>query len=192
MKNLTKVLLVVVSAIVFVSTVGVLTPRVVRAVTATLVQNVDSPARNAWAASCTIDMGDIAHGGCSISPLPQKEIVIQTISATLSSNVSTENIALTVNTVVGGNFTAWSTQIPKSALNIAPYSLGFSPPGTSSYFLSGNSTTLYVDPAIIPPTGTVGGIFAWINTPTPVPSRVNGSIYFVGYTVNVDSSSSSL
>jgi hypothetical protein len=185
MKNLTKILLLVVSAIVVVSTAGVLTPRIVKAVTATLVQNVDSPGRNAWASSCTIDMGDIAHGGCSINALPQKEIVIQTISATLSSNVSVENIVLTVNTGVAGNLPAWSIQIPKSVLDIPPYAFNFEPPSTSSYFLSGNSTTLYVDPPGSL-TGPISGIYAWINTASPAPSRVNGSIYFVGYTVNLD------
>jgi hypothetical protein len=86
MKNLIKVVSVVAAAaFVLVSTVAVLTPRVVRAVTAELVQNVDSPPRNPWMGTCNISpvsSGIEGFADCQISVTAGQELVIQTITFT--------------------------------------------------------------------------------------------------------------
>jgi hypothetical protein len=71
MKNLTKAVLVVLAAVVLVSTVAVLTPRAVHALTAQLVQNVDSPPRNPWAGSCTISNTGASTALCPIDTPPR-------------------------------------------------------------------------------------------------------------------------
>jgi hypothetical protein len=188
MKNLTKVLLVVVSAIVFVSTVGVLTPRIVKAVSATLVQNIDSPARNAYLASCYIETG-VPNTSCAFTTPRQKEVVIQTVSFTGATNVSVTTLDLTVTTTVGGQPAYWTVEIPKSALNSAPYMPGAPFPSISSYYLSGTSTTLYADPTPVP---GFNNITVNINADHQGFDRVAGWVTLAGYAVNLDSSSSSL
>jgi hypothetical protein len=186
MKNLTKILLLVVSAIVVVSTAGVLTPRVVKAVTATLVQNVDSPARNAYLASCYIASG-YSNTSCAFTTPAGKEVVIQTVSFTGATNVSITTLDLTVVTTINGQPAYWTVEIPKSALDSAPYVPGAPLPTISSYYLSGSSTTLYADPTAAP---GFNNITVNINADHQGFDRVAGWVTLAGYAVNLDSSSS--
>jgi hypothetical protein len=181
MKNLTKVLLVVVSAVVLVSTVGVLTPRVVRAVTATLVQNVDSPGRNAWTETCSF-IEPTPHAACYFTTPAGKEIVIQTVSFRGASDTSIDSVVLTLNIASGQIFSTWSNEIHKTILNVPP-EINLPLPSDSNYYLSGSSTTLYVNPPVTP---QAINITAYVNTASPrSANQLYGYVTLVGYTVNL-------
>jgi hypothetical protein len=187
MKNLPKiVLVVVVSATVLVSAVTILTPRVVRAAAAMLVQNVDSPARNPWSASCAFSATN-DQASCDIFTPNGKEVVIQTITFQGASDVSHDNVVLNLYIPIsGGNQATWSNQILKTVLNHNPSDyLGLSPalPDGSHYFLWSASTTLYVDPPLV---GVPGyEISAAAITDGPNPKGLIGIVTLTGYAVTL-------
>ncbi len=180
MKNLAKMIcVVVVSAIVLVSTVAVLTPRVVRAVAAQLVQNIDSPPRNAWTASCSTPTINGYETSCAI-PVPAGQVVtIQTVTFS-GTTVNHENVLLTLNTWIGGTVAIWHNQfervVPEPGV---PVSI---PPVYA--FASSANLTLYADT-----TGN-GSVQAIITTEGSQPANpsgagLSGNITLIGYTVNV-------
>jgi hypothetical protein len=185
MRNLTKILVVVVSAIVIVWTAGVLTPRVVKAVSATLVQNIDSPARNAWNAHCSFQE-PMPHESCGISAPVGEELVIQTVTCQGAAPAYVDDLVLTLN-ISSGEDLSWSTEIHKTALNVVPeINLDVFLPSNSNYFLSGTSTTLYVNPS----PGGATNINVFVNTAKPhnpayPGDAIEGFITLFGYTVNL-------
>jgi hypothetical protein len=182
MKNLTKILLLVVSAIVAISTAGVLTPRVVKAVSATLVQNVDSPARNAWNANCSFQEG-LPNEGCGIPTPAGMETVIQTVTFQGASPAYVDDLVLTLS-IPSEQYLSWSTEIHKTALNVIPAVPWVNidapiPTSNANYFLSGTPTTLYVNSG--------GNINVLVNTVKPrnPNDQIEGVITLIGYTVNL-------
>ena len=179
MKNFTKAVLLVLAAVVLVSTVAVLTPRAVHALTAQLIQNVDSPPRNPWTGSCTIAYTNYPPSQCYISPPGQPthfsrstppgfEVTIQTITFTGTSSSKHEHLTLALATTTAGQglLPAWNNQIDHVVAQIFPS------PGVTQY-ASSFQTILYADPSSLievllasdgpnPPTegfpdGTLGG-----------------------------------
>jgi hypothetical protein len=187
MRNLTKILVVVVSAIVIVWTAGVLTPRVVKAVSATLVQNIDSPARNAWNEHCSFEEG-MPNEGCGLLAPVGKELVIQTVTFQGTAPAYVNDLVLTLNIPSDEN-SSWSTEIHKTALNVIPAVPWINidapiPTSNASYFLSGTSTTLYVNPS----PGGGSPINVSVNTikpHNPNEDTVEGVVAVFGYTVNL-------
>jgi hypothetical protein len=187
MRNLTKILVVVVSAIVIVWIAGVLTPRVVKAVSATLVQNIDSPARNAWNAHCSFEEG-MPHEGCGMAGPLGKELVIQTVTFQGTAPTYVDDLVLTLNIPSDEN-SSWSTEIHKTALNVIPAVPWINidapiPTSNANYFLSGTSTTLYVNPS----PGGGSPINVSVNTikpHNPNEDTVEGVVAVFGYTVNL-------
>ena len=123
MKNLTKIVFVVLAAIVLVSTVAVLTPQVVRAVAAQLVQDVDSPPRNAWSGNCR--SGSIpttgAYWSCSIPTGAASAVVqLQTIAFDGITDASRNDIVISLNTGSVSFAPIWNTQIKKTELTSCP------------------------------------------------------------------------
>jgi hypothetical protein len=116
MKNLLRIASVaVVSAIVLLTTVAVLTPRVVRAVTAELVQNVDSPPRNPWSQSC-IANSDAAGASCTISVPSNQEITIQTVTFNGTTSPDHDHLVLLLETTAGGNDAQWNNQFTRTVI----------------------------------------------------------------------------
>ena len=173
------------TAVLLVWTVAILTPRVVRAVTAELVQNVDSPPRNAWVGSCEMPAGVLYYNNCTIPSEPGQVITIQ--SATFQGyatghshlllqlevpmtsqlgiweNEITSDVVPTVKGAVGVNEFASS----RSLTLYAPYSAQ----GIQVQILTDGGNTIY------PP--IVGGV-----------SGLGGTVTLIGYTVNITTPSS--
>jgi hypothetical protein len=178
MKNLTKAVLVVLAAVVLVSTVAVLTPRAVHALTAQLVQNVDSPPRNPWTGTCSISYTNYGSSVCYIATPPGYEVTIQTVTFSGTSSLRYEQVTLTLTTTTAGQSVnpAWNNQID----HVIAQFLG---PGITQY-ASSLQTTLYADPSsqiefyltsdgFNPPIdGFPGG-------------TLGGTVVLMGYSVNV-------
>jgi hypothetical protein len=174
MKNLTNVVFVVLTAVVLVSTIGVLTPRAVHAVAAQLVQNVDSPPRNAWSATCTFAPNPLDITYCAITLNPNYEYTIQTVILNASTAKTHTHAGLVLWLTTAGNLIGW----------VAPQAEPYIPggpgcPGVNCYAIS-FPTTLYADGAAL------GGITAELLTDGNNPDNpLTGVVTLVGYSVNL-------
>jgi hypothetical protein len=169
MKNLLRIASVaVVSAIVLLTIVAVLTPRVVRAVTAELVQNVDSPPRNPWSQSC-IANSDAAGASCTISVPSNQEITIQTVTFNGTTSPDHDHLVLLLETTAGGNDAQWNNQFTRTVIPATG--------GNASVFFFSQALTLYADP----------GSTIYVNLQTAGANKdgMGGVVTLVGYTVTI-------
>ena len=174
-----------------VSTVAILTPRVVRAVAAQLVQNIDSPPRNAWSGSCQTPSTDGTVTYCSIPLLPNSETTIQTATFAGQSSTVNDHVVIELNAITGGNQSVWFNQLTKIP-GIEEY-LGI------NYYTSSIPLTLYADysgiPTPTPAGGTTVGCTQCVeaivfsksqNTGVEgAPRSLYGTFTLIGYTVSV-------
>ncbi len=79
MRNVSKIVLVALAAIVLVSGVAVLTPRAVHAVVATFVRDVDNAARHPWASTCGFTASASSGNSCDITVPSNVEVVLQMV-----------------------------------------------------------------------------------------------------------------
>jgi hypothetical protein len=179
-KNLTKMLFVLLAAVLLVSTVAALIPRAVHALTAELVQNVDSPPRNAWVGTCSINT-TASFGSCTIPVPAGQTVTIQTMTF-LGTAVNHEHMLIDVSSAIGpdGELAVWTNQIV-SVVGIT----GFT--SKIDQFYSSLGLTLYA-------TGGQGPITVSISTDGPNPvtddTDLGGNVFLVGYTVNTGTPSS--
>lgn len=187
MKNLLKVVsLVAAGVIVLVSTVAVLTPRVARAVAATLVHNVDSPPRNPWTANCVLGHTTSLSQSCSIPATAGYEITIQTVSLQADTSNNHEHLILTLVTATGNTNEIWTNQLHSVVGSLATSVTGTIVDLTGrNLYASAQPLTLYVDPTN---SGSPNDIAAYINTDTNNPNGMAGLVTFVGYSVNLGAS----
>jgi hypothetical protein len=172
------------AAILLVSTVAILTPRVVRAVTAELVQNVDNPPRNSWVGSCQMPAGQLSFNGCTIAAEPGQVITIQTVTFQ-GYATGHSHLVLQLEVPIAPQLAIWENEITSDVVPTVPQA-----PGVKE-FASSRSLTLYApystqgilvqvltdgDNTIFPP-ATVGV------------SGLGGTVTLIGYTVNTTPSS---
>jgi len=166
------------AAILLVSSVAVLTPRVVRAVTAQLVQNVDSPPRNAWVGSGVfLPTSELAsENTCQISVPPGQAVTVQTLTFT-GTAVNHKHILLTVTATIGSQVEIWNNQITSVVGD------GIVPAHVDQ-FASSENLTLYSFNSSYSTT-----ITAFIETDGNNDSSTNyslsGGLTLIGYSVNV-------
>jgi len=104
MKNLTKIVLTALTAIVLVSGVAVLTPRAVHAVVATFVRDVDNGARHPWSSTCSSSAySSTARAQCSIVIPAGEEVVIQQAYVEDTSDTANKVASNTITLTTGGN-----------------------------------------------------------------------------------------
>lgn len=174
MKNSTKIVLVALAAIVLVTTVAVLAPRAVHAVAvvATLVEDVDSPARHPWAATCSGALVENYYAQrCTVAVPAGYEYVIQTISISGPPYATpSPPIYAYVSTSVGGVTAWWQGISPTEAL--FQYE--------ASYFIAEwtASTTLYADPG----TSIACNWAEFVTTPAYLGPPI---CYLTGYAVKI-------
>jgi hypothetical protein len=183
MKKLAKIVSLMAAAILLVSTVAVLTPRVVRAVTATLVQSVDNPPRNAWTGSCVMSSTPENINSCSIVPPAGQVVTIQTISFQ-GTAINKAHIVLLLQTQLNNQEAYWYGQID----NVVTSPYGASPAGVTQ-FASSAALTLYSNPPTVQ-TGYGSDIYIYLatnglNSPMVDGYGLGGTVTLVGYTVNV-------
>jgi hypothetical protein len=174
MKNLTKIIFVVLAAAVVVSTVAILTPRAVRAAVAMLIQDVDSPPRNPWSASCTIPTSSSDFAGCVIPSKSGQEITIQTLTFQGFTSTKNTHLVIDLSANIAGNLIYWYRQIDQVMLQ--------SDPAHSNPYAYSTPLTFYADPS--------GGIIVSIrtNSDNPEGTGMGGVVSLVGYTVNLGAS----
>jgi len=169
MKNLTKILLTALTAIVLVSGVAVLTPRAVHAVVATFVRDVDNGARHPWSSSCG-STSNTAHAQCSIVIPASEEVVIQQAYVLDSSDSVNKITSNDIELTTGGN--------PNAAQLYLAADVTRTDFPTQS-FLSGQITsTLYADP------GSTVTVYVKTANANPV-IGLNVSLTLSGYTVSL-------
>jgi hypothetical protein len=183
MKNLTKIVFLPLAAIVLVSIVAVLTPRVVRAVTATLVQSVDNPPRNAWTSSCVLPNTPENVNTCSIVPPAGQVVTIQTVSFQ-GTAINHAHIVLFLQTQLNNQEAYWFRQF--DSVVTSPY--GSFPAGVTQ-FASSAALTLYSNPPTVQ-TGYGPDIYVYVatdglNSPMVDGYGLGGTVTLVGYAVNV-------
>ncbi len=166
---------VAVAAILLVSTVAIVTPRVVRAVTAELVQDVDSPIRNAWTANCQMAPASGSSNGCTIPLQPGQAVVIQTLTFQGSTSFD-RHILMQLETGIGSEQAMWNHQFTFSALPILTTDKIFQ-------FVGSENLTMYANNATT-------GITVQLTTSDPNPitfgfGGLGGTVTLVGYSVNV-------
>ncbi len=190
MKKLTKIVFVVLAAIVLVSTVAVLTPRVVRAVAAQLVQDVDSPPRNAWSGNCR--SGSIpttgAYWSCSIPTGAASTVIeLQTITFDGITDALRDHIVISLNPGSVSVTPVWHAQIKNTVLTSCPpqeifgESFCFEDANEygpkNNYFFWSSPLTIYSIPGV---PITIG-----VATAGPNPNGSGGIISLTGYSVSI-------
>ncbi len=166
---------VALAAILLVLTVAIVTPRVVRAVTAELVQDVDSPIRNAWTANCQMAPASGSSNSCTIPLQPGQSVVIQTLTFQGSTSFD-KHILMQLETGIGSEQAMWNHEFTMSALPIL----------TSDkilQFVASENLTMYANNAT---TGIT--VLLTTNDPNPITfgfGGLGGTVTLVGYTVNV-------
>jgi hypothetical protein len=188
MKNFRKIVFAVLAAIVLVSTVAVLTPRAVHALAAQLVQDVDSPPRNPWTASCATANTTTNVAYCIISAVPGYEITVQTVTVQGYTSELHEHVILQLVTTTGGNYEFWNNQL--GYVITQPEQLPLELPGytgTNQHnYVSTQPVTLYVDPtnpSTVPP--TTNTIAVYFQTDSGNPHGMAAVVTLTGYVVNL-------
>jgi hypothetical protein len=188
MKNLSKIALVVVVSIALLSTVAVLTPRVVHAVTAQLVQNVDSPPRNPWAGTCTASGSTTSdYFTCVIPALPGYEIAVQTVTIAGFTSDNHTHVILSLKTFGGGYSEVWNNQIDATiSASVLLQVPGYTGIHQNSYF-STQPAIQYVDPTFTNLDASVvpNEIAVTVETDSGNPHGLGGTVSLTGYSVNL-------
>ncbi len=172
MKNLTKVVLSL-TAIVLLSGVAIMAPRTVHAVAATLVSDVDNPARHPWSAICGGDAGagsSVKYGHFAITAPLNSELVIQSYSVEGYSDTDNTDLFTFITTSVNGVVSPIYMNLTTNKVT--------SSGNQNSYEGSRTGITAYADPGT-----TVGCIFqtAKGNPKTPL----SANIFLTGYVVTL-------
>jgi hypothetical protein len=139
MKNLTRIVLIVLVGAVLVSTVACPSTSKVQALPVPPAQSpipiTSTSARNPWADSCTLSYTTVSNAAtCTITVPSTEEIVIQTVSGQLLYPAPSQ-LSTKVTTTAGGNTSLWYTAL-------APMT---TPAGSDEYLWS-SPVTLYADP----------------------------------------------
>jgi hypothetical protein len=191
-KNSTKVALVILAAIVLVSALAVLTPRAVRATTVALaevVQNVDSPARNAWTGACTLTQFVPTAASCDISVPSPYEVVIQSVSIGVSAAPanSTLQLTLTSNSPPLASPTTPFISWYSGAISSLPAAGPAGPGGPGAGPAAPNATQSFVTSLPLTSYANSNGISVYVGTPNPNPAAtpLSGTVQLVGYAVNI-------
>ena len=147
-----------------------------RAVTAQLVQNIDSPPRNAWVGTCDFLPTSDSENFCQITVPAGQAVTVQTVTFN-GTAVNHKHIIITIDTSVNSQNETWNNQITSVVGD------GAEPAGVDQFAASQNLTLYAVGP--------LDGFTVLISTDGPNYSNANpnyglaGAIYLIGYTVNV-------
>jgi len=181
MKNLTKLVFLAVAAIALVSTVAVLIPRAVRAAVAQLVQDVDSPPRNAWVGSCQMPAAAVSFNDCTIAAEPGQVITIQTVTFQ-GYATGHSHLLLQLEVPMPSQLAIWENQITSDVVPTVTGDRGV------NQFASSHALTLYapysaqgIQVQIL--TDGSNTIFPPIFGPGV--SGLGGTVTLIGYTVNI-------
>jgi hypothetical protein len=110
-------------------------PKALHALVATLVQDIDNPARHVWAGQCVITTS-LDSGSCSIAVPSNEEVIVQNVSYSGSPTPPfTTPIAITLQYVSAGRLLFWQPP-PMTPFN------GIGGPEVDD----ARATTLYADP----------------------------------------------
>jgi len=170
------------AAILLVATVAILSPRVVRAVTAQLVQNIDSPIRNPWTSSCIMEPSSGSTNSCTIALQPGQAVAIQTMTFQGYTN-GHEHVLLQLETSIGSEEAVWNHEITNNVVPIVT-------PSLTSQFAASESLTLYANSGAINVGMTTDGPNSIVSLPSsggPIFGGLGGTVTLIGYSVNVGS-----
>ena len=168
MKNLHKIVLTALTAIVLVSCVAVLTPRAVHAVVATLVRDVDNPGRHPFSYYCGISSSS-SQTSCTIPVPVNEEWVIQNLGCQASSDPVNKTLITEIYTTVGLANDAYHASTATDT--------GFGETAQAQYN-TGLSLTLYADPST--------NILVQFTTKAPNPiDGLIGKCFLTGYSVSL-------
>ncbi len=171
MKKLSKLAFVAFACVLVISAVAVLSPRSVHAVIATLVKDVDNPARHAFTTSCSFASTGFS-ATCTTPAIPTgEEVVIETVGISAFADPSNTKIVVTISTTVNSVTSHWSFSAADN---------GKSQP-VQSNFAENPQLRLYADPGttIQFDVGTKG------TNSTPGGSDLEGTASISGYWVSL-------
>jgi hypothetical protein len=168
------------AAILLVSSVAILTPRVVRAVTAELVQDIDSPIRNPWTANCRMAPSSGSSNSCTIPLQPGQAVVIQTLTFQGSTSFD-RHILMQLETGIGSERAIWNHEFSTSALPVLTDT-------SILQFVASENLTMYAN-------NSTSGITVQLSTADTNPitfpfGGLGGNVTLVGYSVNAGNPSS--
>ncbi len=139
MKKLSKLAFVAFACVLVISAVAVMSPRSVHAVIATLVKDVDTPARHPFTTNCDTGISGTSSASCSTPPIPAgEEVVIETVGIGGSADPTNTKLVVTLTTTAGGaSSNYWVVledtgifQTYTSSFNASPQLRLYADPGT--------------------------------------------------------------
>ncbi len=137
MRRLSKLAFVAFACVLVISAVAVMSPRAVHAVVATLVKDVDNPARHAFTTSCIFTPTAGQATGCTTPAIPAGEqVVIETVAVIASANPTNTELSASISTTVNGATATWPFSVADNGTN---------QPGNSLFWAS-QPLRLYADP----------------------------------------------
>jgi hypothetical protein len=168
MKTRTTIVLVAAAFALALASTSIITPMAVKAAVATLIRDVDNPARQPFATSCSTDPGFGTEVFCKIPVPAGVEVVIQSVSVVATSDKTNSPVVVSFLTSVGLN--ELNEIYPLFPVSLTPNEL-------FNRYVDARNLTFSADP---------GFIVCVASTNQANPSRGLGASFFVaGYFVTL-------